>query len=334
MSHFSLLVITDTKPDQDELQRILLPWHEHECTGLTDYCVWVDKTDELRADWETKKDAVVVLADGTVLSRYDNRFWSRGTDPFAQQVFTLPAGAREDERPTREMEPNFEAWAKDYDGAEPIPGKPGRIGRFTNPNKQWDWWVVGGRWRGWLRTRAGAPRELGALSTFEKLDGEDPVPENRSSQAQAGEIDLAAWRDELGATAAGKWDRVHAALNGHSVVSWSVMRERHKDDIEMARTEYHAQPGVKAVKDAEALDVFEELEPFLAPRESYIETERNRALVPFAVVMDGKWHEKGDMGWWGVVRGEKDQDDWNAQVAKLLDGLPAEKWLTVVDCHI
>lgn len=42
MSHFTTYVIT--KSDQkEELDRLMLPYHEYECTGITDYCVYVDK---------------------------------------------------------------------------------------------------------------------------------------------------------------------------------------------------------------------------------------------------------------------------------------------------
>lgn len=33
MSHFTT----------EELDRLMLPYHEYECTGITDYCVYVDK---------------------------------------------------------------------------------------------------------------------------------------------------------------------------------------------------------------------------------------------------------------------------------------------------
>lgn len=49
---------------------------------------------------------------------------------------------------------------------------------------------------------------------------------------------------------------------------------------------------------------------------------------------DGKWYEKGRMGWWGMVSGEKEQDVWNKQFTALIDGLSDDTILTVVDCHI
>lgn len=54
----------------------------------------------------------------------------------------------------------------------------------------------------------------------------------------------------------------------------------------------------------------------------------------FAVVKDGEWFERGEMGWWGVIADEKDPEEWDKQFAQLLKDLPPTAWLTVVDCHI
>lgn len=54
--------------------------------------------------------------------------------------------------------------------------------------------------------------------------------------------------------------------------------------------------------------------------------------VPFAIITpDGKWNEAGEMGWWGIVKNEK--DDWKEQAKQILT---AHKNCTaiVVDCHI
>ena len=57
-------------------------------------------------------------------------------------------------------------------------------------------------------------------------------------------------------------------------------------------------------------------------------------LKVFAVVKDGEWYERGGMGWFAWVRNEKDEDVWCAELKTLLEGLPPETMLTIVDCHI
>lgn len=57
--------------------------------------------------------------------------------------------------------------------------------------------------------------------------------------------------------------------------------------------------------------------------------------VPFAVLDDGQWYERGSMGWWGIVSDE--DNSWNEQFEKKL-----AEWrknrpdmeITVVDIHI
>jgi hypothetical protein len=48
--------------------------------------------------------------------------------------------------------------------------------------------------------------------------------------------------------------------------------------------------------------------------------------------LDGEWHERGNMGWFGMVSDEK--DDWEDTYANLLDKVPDDAWLVVVDVHI
>ncbi len=54
----------------------------------------------------------------------------------------------------------------------------------------------------------------------------------------------------------------------------------------------------------------------------------------FAILKDGKWYEKGQMGWWGMVHKEKDLDKWSEEFSKLISELPDDTLLSVYDCHI
>jgi len=57
-------------------------------------------------------------------------------------------------------------------------------------------------------------------------------------------------------------------------------------------------------------------------------------IRPFAVLKDGEWYERGEMGWWAIVANEKDTDVWEAELKKLLDGLPDDTLISIYDCHI
>ena len=60
----------------------------------------------------------------------------------------------------------------------------------------------------------------------------------------------------------------------------------------------------------------------------------NKDNFPFCVVIDGVWYEKGDMGWWGMVANEKGEEEWNGEVAALLEKIPADSDVYNVDFHI
>ena len=104
-------------------------------------------------------------------------------------------------------------------------------------------------------------------------------------------------------------------------------------DTDAARVEYKAQPVVAALR-AVFDNPFHDIDQYLVPREQYIQQARDRATVMYAVVKDGQWLAKGEMGWWGMSDDKVSQETWNRQVNELLDALPDDTLITVVDCHI
>lgn len=57
-------------------------------------------------------------------------------------------------------------------------------------------------------------------------------------------------------------------------------------------------------------------------------------LQTHAVLKDGNWYERGEMGWWGVVHNEKDSSKWDEELKKLIAGLPDDTLISIYDCHI
>lgn len=49
---------------------------------------------------------------------------------------------------------------------------------------------------------------------------------------------------------------------------------------------------------------------------------------------DEGWHEKGSMGWWGVVHDETDKSSWGKQLQTYLNAVPDDHYISMVDCHI
>jgi hypothetical protein len=51
------------------------------------------------------------------------------------------------------------------------------------------------------------------------------------------------------------------------------------------------------------------------------------------VTPDGEWHERGTAGWWGVLSNEKDENEWDREVAAIFQRYQ-DHLLVGVDCHI
>jgi len=224
----------------------------------------------------------------------------------------------------------------------------------TNPGKKWDWYGIGGRWNGYFKLK---PLAVGVLGKPGANFDRDYMPPSadRADICMKGDIDIEGMRNEAADKANIRYSMFETVTFGlWKPLSWEQMQEKHRitgidtdgettplidDDGEplvnwkAAREEYGKQAMVKALHENSETRWFE-LEDFLCTREEYVRRFRDSALTLFAVIKDGMWYERGTMGWWGVVHDEKDRNEWNAQFAALINGLPDDALLTVVDCHI
>lgn len=171
----------------------------------------------------------------------------------------------------------------------------------TNPNAKWDWWKVGGRWADWLNI----------------------------SQGKAADFDFVERRGAAAVEAADEWGSLKIDGLGQPK-PWSEFREQY-DTIEAARDAYAAHPFVQQIR---ARGPWNDPDNYLGSRQDYIDRRVRNACVPFAVVKDGEWHAKGDMGWFATVTNAQDPNDWAYWVNSLLDSLDPDEMLTVIDCHI
>lgn len=380
MSHFSCLVIGD------DHAAALQPFHEFECTGTDDqYIQEVDQTQEMREEFESDTRSMVRLADGTVVSAYDDicyremtaeelkvvgplggsgwcgpagisytsKDWGDGRGYRAKACY-VPEGAEKLQLPTKEHQ-TFAEWLEDYHGRKPVAfgalpdltdahkygyflvaenGDVTKVIDRTNPNKKWDWWEVGGRWSGFLKLNAGADGLTGrpGLMGSHFAKGDD-----RADQARKGDIDFAGMRAQAVEKSREKWEHCRAIVGtgDQPWKSWDSVREANKGDIDAAREQYNDQAAVVALKAADQNRYGWEIDDKLAESlDNYLQIASDKALCTFAVLHEGKWYERGEMGWWACVSNEKAEGEWEKEFAKLLDSLPDDALLTIVDCHI
>lgn len=301
MSHFTVLVIG---PDPEKQ---LAPYHEFECTGRDDeYVVDVDVTEELRAEY-AKRTELKTLAEW--VEDYHGKKRRKPGEPTSEE-FKF-GYAQLDER-----------------------GEVVKVVRRTNPNARWDWYLVGGRWTGFFKLRPGAFGALGRPGT-----ATDAAKPGRADQALKSAIDFDGMRDEEERSARQLWRKVKAIIGDLPWWdSWETVTARFTidgtTDYDAARSAYHAQPAkVKIAKERDS-DLFFLEDDVATDEESYVKLRRDRAVAPYALVQDGKWLERGEMGWWGISRNETDREVWTRKFNELLDALPDDALLTLVDCHI
>jgi len=327
--------------------------HDHDAYDDRFYRDWT--SDELKERGEMRGPMGSGFGRG---QSWHSKDWGDGLG-YRSKVHFIPEGWNEARVPP---EMSFAQWAADYYGwtivrAGEVPDRAnehkhgfilvdgdGNVTQAvdrTNPNKEWDWWVVGGRYNGRLFAKAGAPSEKGqgGLMTPVSATGADIVRRGdldfdamklKKQQERQTWIDTIQ-RDLAGMSLADIEAGIHADRELHEI--WLALDEpRPRGDEHTKWLATMGQKGELATK-ARAGWGFER--PSLKPGQTIAEWVRDvPAITSWAVLRDGEWTEKGSMGWWGMASNEKDEDEWMAAVSKLVDDLPLDYWITVVDCHI
>lgn len=369
MSHFTVLVIGDNP----EKQLAPYHEFECTGTD-DQYVQDIDQTDELRAEYEASSERKLKDPNGNLHEPHDDQFYRDPTEEeiakhgikmgtggnseifwyskdwgdgkgYRAKIKFIPEGYEQVEVKTSESE-TFAQWLKDYHGrsevafgSEPDLADEHKYGYTlldeagevlktidrTNPNRKWDWWTIGGRWTGFFKLKEGAQGEAGRPGLMT-----GPAEKGWVDQCRKDAIDIEGTIQAKISRRMESYRAFHAILNGREIPSWETTREKHQGDIEAARTEYASHPVVHELRKAHFFD-WDDLN---MPEGQFIEGERKDAIRTFAVVKDGKWYEKGEMGWWGVVHEEMDANEWRDKFAELFDSLPGDTLLTIVDCHI
>lgn len=342
MSHFSVLVIAE------DIEAALQPFHEFECTGTNDkYVQDLDVTQEKRDEFAADTESVLIDPSGTchflftAEGNYDIRFCREvKQEPFGftRKEKLIPDGWTEGEIPSSQRF-TFAQWLE-RDGTTPLAadrtasekqkysyyiadasGEVVKVVRRTNPNKQWDWWQLGGRFSNKLLLKNGA----------------------RANEGAAGEIDWDGMLAEKAVQAAALYDRIMVGIAGREVQSWEqVLKRRDAGEftIDSAREFYHAQPVVQELKASKAIDDWygaEELSGVLAAkdRQTYIDRQAKANASTWALLQDGHWHERGSMGWWGMSDATEGSTlDYTENFWLTIRALPPDTHVAVVDCHI
>ncbi len=184
--------------------------------------------------------------------------------------------------------------AKDYDGEEE---RYGVFGITFNENGKWDWYSLGGRWKGFFIHKAKKdckyPKEIKKGECG--VGGEPEGLDKRScDQLRKCDIDLVAMLKKTEDNAREYWKEAQT----RGLTPWD-------------------EENIKGMTEDE-----------------YAATSSEKMLEVFAIVDDDGWHEKGSMGWWGMVKDRKEQQAWRAEFEKKWNAIPEDTLISVYDCHV
>lgn len=209
----------------------------------------------------------------------------------------------------------------------------------TNPNAKWDWWRVGGRYAGKFQKKGRLRANRSDLS-WEWRDADDAEIPSGVDICRKSEIDVEAMKAAASASRRHWWlkcceqstlssDDLLKALSADRVVhaKWLSLPKPRPQGSDYAEWS-NANGGYKAVELMRLCD-----KPEISEGQS-LEDWFNATpfLTCFAFLMDGKWAEKGEMGWWAFVSNEN--ENWHEDFMRIFSAIPSDYWLTVVDCHI
>jgi hypothetical protein len=325
----------------DDPETQLRPYQENNMDDCPEeYLAFHDIEDNYLKAYQTESTEKVVMSDGRKLNPWDTEF-QVAEDPDKPWCTTkvIPEELEVKEFKFTELFDTFEDYMSEWCGYKGRDEQKGRYGYWENPEAKWDWYQLGGRWSDFFKLFPGRTGSKGERSWTNR---DMPYKNGYADQVYKGDIDFETMRRQCEEEAAKHFDTVHEVIkDAPKVETWENVRNRLDGDIDQARKEYGAQEAVKLFdefsKSEEGRNIvgfMSNVEEYQIPREDYLKNARDGAVSTFAILKDGEWYERGEMGWWACVSNEKAEEEWNAEFAKLLDEVPDDTLISLYDCHI
>lgn len=216
-------------------------------------------------------------------------------------------------------------------------------------NGKWDWYSLGGRWRGVFLLKEGVPSTLprsdGSVPSGDepRLGGRGIFSSSRyedisrtADVARKRDVDFAAMRAKAKEEAHAKYDEFEKATAGIAPPeSWWDIQDAavaSGADINELRRQYWDNPWAKALRE-NMLDFLPEdaLDTWFVHdggREAFVRHASNKIVATYSVLHEGVWRERKSGQRWA-----KAEQEWVAWCSEFIDGLPEESWLLVYDLH-
>lgn len=173
----------------------------------------------------------------------------------------------------------------------------GNWGYWRNPNAKWDWYLLGGRWINFFKLkkdRTGVHGESGINNELPKR----------------GYADSALLKDIDSDYMVKQWAKIYRK-------KWTEYKKSLNFPVDI---KHQAQ---------EMFDIAEH-----DTRTSYVTRMATIGHNVFAILHEGRWLERGDMGWFATVTNQIPILEWDNELKSVLSTLTPDTRLSLVDCHI
>jgi len=347
MSHYTVLAmitperIVTAGSVNAALEALLAPYKEK--------LVFEDIEEEYLEKYNTDGVTMHRGWDGVLRTSWDEYYRMPGNIGTSRNTHVVPESHAAVEVPYREKYATFEEYMKDWCGYDERDADTGRYGSWRNPNAKWDYWRIGGRWRGLLFAELNSSFVMGEKAWevdhnrtpfIDKPQAVDGVQIKNLSwvkieaeQKKKAGVFLDAWT-------AWNFGRGDKDVAGNMFNNKPNLREFAlemgfltciHDEKELTGKELLVDPWPKTER--AGWDIWNHL-----PKADELWAEYMDYWLPirtYAVVNDDGWHEPGEMGWWGCCSGSgEDHAKYTRTFRQFIEKADPDTWLVVCDCHI
>jgi len=159
--------------------------------------------------------------------------------------------------------------------------------------------------------------------------------------APAGSIDWDGMKRDQLKSAEDAWDEFEKVfkLSGEDLREWVLMTQHEEWNgrremyvrIEKWFSDHLDEPEIQEFH-RDGLMSLTFFDPLGTSKDEHMRMKRLSALTFAFIDLDGKWNERGSMGWFGIH--DKDDPDYDRAFWEFVDTIPDEQIVYVVDCHI
>lgn len=315
MSHFTVLVVGE------DIDKQMLPFCEHQEESDA-YHVFKDTEDENRNEYLTGTTKAVKTNLGWV-SQWDEKFRNPQYRPFGSNIPEFIYPSEPVDVPFTDIYPSFEDFMRGYNGDDSRDPKTNRYGYWHNPNAKWDWYSIGGRWKGFFKLKPNMDGEIGSAGAFNNEALFD------ADSTLKGNIDFDAMIEYNSKKATETADKIYEKCkNLPFPKKWGEVMQMFSEDINKSRDFYNTQEGVIGVTEALGEGFIWNLDGFIpgdsweSSRNLYISRAETSSYLPYAILYNGEWISRGRVGWFGCKYNEMDEDKCNQMAKEFIDNLP------------